>query len=87
VYEVVFNSDALEYGGSGQGNSMPISSEKRSWHQLPNSLALCIPPLAAVYIKCVREFQTVIDEVEGGNQICAVKSVLPCSSLEEKDED
>jgi 1,4-alpha-glucan branching enzyme len=87
VYEVVFNSDAPEFGGSGQGNSEPISSEKRSLHGQPNSLALCIPPLAAVYIKCVSEFQTVIDEVEGGNQICAVKNVLPCSSLEEKDED
>ncbi|OPH47118.1 1,4-alpha-glucan branching enzyme [Paenibacillus ferrarius] len=87
VYDIVFNSDDPAYGGSGQGNKLPITSEQRPWHNLRHSLSLCIPPLAAVYIKCRSEFQTVIDEVEGGNQICAVKSVLPCSSLEEKDED
>ncbi|MNY79545.1 hypothetical protein D3C86_2202180 [compost metagenome] len=56
-------------------------------HGMPYSLSLCIPPLAAVYIKCVSEFQSEIDEGEGGNQICAVKNVLLCSSLEEKGED
>ncbi|MDR6549576.1 1,4-alpha-glucan branching protein GlgB [Paenibacillus qinlingensis] len=87
VYEVVFNSDASEFGGSGQGNTLPITSKASPMHGHPYSLSLCIPPLAAVYIKCVSEFQSEHDEVEGGNQICAVKNVLPCSSLEEKGED
>ncbi|MBA2939946.1 1,4-alpha-glucan branching protein GlgB [Paenibacillus sp. CGMCC 1.16610] len=65
MYEVVFNSDAPEFGGSGQGNKLPITSEKRKYHELPYSLSLCIPPLAAVYIKCVKEFQLEKTKLKG----------------------
>jgi 1,4-alpha-glucan branching enzyme len=87
VYQEVFNSDSPDFGGSGQGNPEPRSSEKRSWHEMPCSLALCIPPLAAIYIKCMDVCQTNIEELEGGNQLCAAKNALPCSLQEEKDED
>ncbi|MFC5448176.1 1,4-alpha-glucan branching protein GlgB [Paenibacillus aestuarii] len=86
-YKEVFNSDSTEFGGSGQGNPVPRSSDPKPWHRMPYSLALCIPPLAAVYIKCIEVFQSELEDDKGGNQLCAAKNVLPCSSLEEKDED
>ncbi|MGG1550585.1 1,4-alpha-glucan branching protein GlgB [Paenibacillus ferrarius] len=87
VYELVFNSDDKAFGGSGQGNKLPITTTKQPMHGHPNTLALCIPPLAAVYIKCVSESKTDDDAIEGGNQTCAAKNVSLCSSQEEKAED
>ncbi|UJF36096.1 1,4-alpha-glucan branching protein GlgB [Paenibacillus hexagrammi] len=87
VYKEIFNSDAERYGGSGQSNPEPLVSDEKSWHGFSNSLAIRVPPLAAIYIKCMQVIQ--IDKAEGigGNQPCAAKNVLPCSSQEEKDED
>ncbi|MCD1260313.1 1,4-alpha-glucan branching protein GlgB [Paenibacillus athensensis] len=85
-YQEVFNSDLPDYGGSGQTNADELISDLREWHEFPQSLALRVPPLAAIYIKCVEAFIT-DEEVEGGNQLCAAKNALPCSSPEEKEED
>jgi len=47
----VLNSDAREYGGSGQGNlggaeTVPIPS-----HGQPHSLTLTLPPLSALFLR------------------------------------
>ncbi len=84
VYQVLFNSDALEYGGSGQSNRDEILSEPREWHQMPCSLSVVVPPLAAIYLKCIKELT--MDDEEGGIQECAEKNVLPCSSQAVKEE-
>jgi len=45
------NSDATEYGGSGQGNLGGTAAEAVPSHGLAHSLRLTLPPLAAVFLK------------------------------------
>lgn len=47
----VLNSDALEYGGSGQGNLGQVESTSLPFHGLPFSMAVTLPPLAINYFK------------------------------------
>ncbi len=47
----IFNSDALEFGGSGLGNQGSVTSEAVPAHGRPYSLSLTLPPLAAVFLK------------------------------------
>jgi len=45
------NSDALEHGGSGQGNLGGVEAAPFGWNFLPHSLMLTLPPLGAVVLK------------------------------------
>jgi 1,4-alpha-glucan branching enzyme len=45
------NSDAQEYGGSGQGNLGGIEAAPFGWHDQPQSLTMTLPPLAAVFFE------------------------------------
>jgi 1,4-alpha-glucan branching enzyme len=45
------NSDAQDYGGSGQGNLGGIEAAPISFHGLPFSLNLTLPPLGVVFMK------------------------------------
>ena len=47
----LLNSDAREYGGSGQGNFGGVEAEPIAAHGRPHSLALTLPPLAAVFLR------------------------------------
>ncbi|MBN1690321.1 MAG: 1,4-alpha-glucan branching protein GlgB [Dehalococcoidia bacterium] len=47
----VLNSDAAEYGGSGQGNLGAAEAELKSFHGRPYSLSITLPPLAALIFK------------------------------------
>jgi 1,4-alpha-glucan branching enzyme len=47
----VLNGDAVEYGGSGQGNIGGVEAAPVPFHGLTHSLSLTVPPLAAVYFK------------------------------------
>ncbi len=49
------NSDAREYGGSGQGNQGGVEAAPISVHGRPYSLTITLPPLAALFFKS--EFQ------------------------------
>ena len=42
----VFNSDAVEYGGSGVSNKKPIAIKKQAWNGKDYSAELVLPPLA-----------------------------------------
>jgi 1,4-alpha-glucan branching enzyme len=44
------NSDAHDYGGSGQGNLGAVQASAVSAHGRPHSLALRLPPLAVVVL-------------------------------------
>lgn len=46
----VLNSDALEYGGSGQGNLGGVTAGAVTCHGRPYSLELTLPPLAALFL-------------------------------------
>jgi 1,4-alpha-glucan branching enzyme len=50
-YEEVFNSDALIYGGSNVGNLGGMNAGEHAWMGRRYSLALTLPPLAAVFLK------------------------------------
>ena len=50
----ILNSDAKEYGGSGQGNAEKLSAQRTSWHGRPYSIEIALPPLAVVCFKSRR---------------------------------
>ena len=47
----ILNSDAEDYGGSGQGNMGGIEASPVPFHGLPFSLTLTLPPLGLVFLK------------------------------------
>ena len=47
-YEI-FNSDAIEYGGSGQGNFGRVETTPVPWGGRPTSILVTVPPLGAVF--------------------------------------
>ena len=47
-YREVLNTDAAEYGGSGQGNGGGVWSQDIPWDGQPCSLVVTLPPLATV---------------------------------------
>jgi len=47
----VLNSDAREYGGSGQGNLGGVWADPIPWHGRPFSLSLTLPPLGCLYFR------------------------------------
>ncbi|MBM4332402.1 MAG: 1,4-alpha-glucan branching protein GlgB [Deltaproteobacteria bacterium] len=50
-WKEILNSDAREYGGSGQGNMGGAETAPVSFHGRPYMLTLTLPPLAAVFFK------------------------------------
>jgi 1,4-alpha-glucan branching enzyme len=46
----VLNSDAVEYGGSGMGNSGGVEAIGDSLHGRPYSLTITLPPLSVVFV-------------------------------------
>jgi 1,4-alpha-glucan branching enzyme len=52
-WEEVLNTDAKEFGGSGQGNLGGIDATPVGSHGRPFSLNLTLPPLAAVWLRRV----------------------------------
>ena len=47
----LLNSDAEEYGGSGQGNLGGVDAEEHEQHGRPYSVQLTLPPLAVAFFK------------------------------------
>ena len=50
-WEEVFNTDAVEYGGSGMRNEPVILTEAIPSHGLNQSISVRIPPLGAVFLR------------------------------------
>jgi 1,4-alpha-glucan branching enzyme len=50
-YREIVNTDAKEYGGSGQGNLGGIEATPAPHHDRPYSLNVTLPPLGAVFLK------------------------------------
>jgi 1,4-alpha-glucan branching enzyme len=50
----VFNSDAVEYGGTGQGNFGGAETTPIRYHGRPSSINITAPPLGAVFFKFER---------------------------------
>jgi 1,4-alpha-glucan branching enzyme len=49
----VLNTDAKDYGGSGQGNLGGVEATPVPLHGRTHSLTLTLPPLGAVFLKSV----------------------------------
>jgi len=45
------NSDAVEYGGSGNGNMGGVEAAPIPLHGRPHSMTFTLPPLAVVFFK------------------------------------
>ena len=50
-WDEVLNTDAAEFGGSGQGNLGAVHAEPDPWHGLPASADIMLPPLATVWLR------------------------------------
>jgi 1,4-alpha-glucan branching enzyme len=51
-YREVFNSDAVDFGGSGVASGPEaIIAEPVHWMNLPHSVVLTLPPLAGIVLK------------------------------------
>ncbi len=50
----IANSDAQDYGGSGQGNFGGVEASRVPAHGRPFSLEITLPPLAALFLKGIR---------------------------------
>ncbi len=50
-YRESFNTDAIEFGGSGQTNPHVRKTEEISWQGLSQSLTLTVPPLGGIILK------------------------------------
>ena len=55
-YEVVFDTDDPSFGGAGLGNHEPLKSEYVSCHGQEQSIAIDLPPMSAVILRCVKKF-------------------------------
>ncbi|WP_068677512.1 1,4-alpha-glucan branching protein GlgB [Oceanobacillus sp. Castelsardo] len=53
IYEEVFNSDQIEFGGSGQQNENKHFSFPEKWHGLAQHIKIKIPPLAITVFRKV----------------------------------
>ncbi len=52
-YRELLNTDSALYWGGNVGNLGGVESQEQSWHGLPYSIEVTLPPLATVYFKLV----------------------------------
>ncbi|HEY7926710.1 MAG TPA: 1,4-alpha-glucan branching protein GlgB [Candidatus Dormibacteraeota bacterium] len=50
AWREVINTDAVDYGGSGQGNMGKVETEPMSWHGFDQSATITVPPLGVVWL-------------------------------------
>ncbi len=54
TYEVLFDSDAEEFGGQGRGQTSPVKTFANPCHGFSNSLLVDLPPYSGVILRCSR---------------------------------
>ncbi len=54
-YELVFSSDAAEFGGQGRGDRRPVLSQPAPCHGCAESIQIDLPPLSGVIYRCARK--------------------------------
>lgn len=55
IYDEVFSSDAKEFGGTGALNGKNIKPDAMKIHGCNQGLALTLPPMGVIYLKCTQE--------------------------------
>ncbi len=53
TYRELFNSDAVIFGGSGQGNTGALVSQKKAMHDREFSILITVPPLSTIMFEQV----------------------------------
>jgi 1,4-alpha-glucan branching enzyme len=51
TFTQIFNTDDVSFGGSGQGNPLPVTAVQEAWNGKPWSMTISVPPLAASYFR------------------------------------
>ena len=72
IYTEIFNTDSVDYGGSGITNGDTIKSEKEPMHSCEESISLHLPPLSVIYLRCRRK-KPVRKPAEGEKKAAAPK--------------
>jgi 1,4-alpha-glucan branching enzyme len=54
VYHELMNSDHVDFGGSGVGNTGPVAAEALPWQRCNFSAPFNLPPLGVLYLKAGR---------------------------------
>lgn len=57
IYDEIFNSDDVEFGGTGVTNGKQIVPEVMKIHGYNQGLSLTLPPLGVIYLKCVEKLE------------------------------
>lgn len=55
IYEEIFNSDEVEFGGSGFINPRPVASKEVAWDGREHSLSINVPPLGISVFRYIPE--------------------------------
>ena len=55
VYDEIFNSDDERFGGTGVSNGHRIIPEQIRLHGYNQGLALTLPPMSVIYLKCIEK--------------------------------
>lgn len=55
TYSEIFNSDDVQYGGTGITNGDKIKTQNIPEHGFDQSIILNLPPMSAIYLKCTRK--------------------------------
>ncbi len=55
VYQEIFNTDEVLFGGQGRLNPEPLQTSDEPCHGKAQQLAVDIPPMGAVILKCVKK--------------------------------
>lgn len=67
-YELVFNSDDVNYGGKGNTIATQLKSELIAWHEQKHSIVMDIPALSiTIWKRNGEKFQKVIRTTKGNN--------------------
>ncbi len=51
AYEVIINSDDIDFGGEGRGTRTKVTSKKKEMHGFKNSITLNLPGLSCIILK------------------------------------
>lgn len=57
LYDEIFNSDNVDFGGTGVSNGNGILPEIMKIHGYNQGLSVNLPPLGVIYLKCVEELE------------------------------
>ena len=77
TYEVLFDSDAEEFGGKGRGQTSPVKTFANPCHGFDHSLMVDLPPYSGVILRCSRRNPVRKGPYSRTSKTAAAKSAKP----------